>query len=123
MFDPGMKKKTRSPVDVLLERFDDLDEVGRQMLLDYAEFLQTKYAAPEAQSIAEPELIPRPDNESVVKAIKRLTASYSMIDRSAILHETSALMAEHVMQGRKANDVIDDLEALFERQYKKLSGQ
>ncbi len=107
---------------VLLAIFDRLDEQGRQSLLDYAAFLAARHGVDtEAPAeIPEPTPLPRPENESVVKAIKRLSASYSMIDRSKILNKTSALMAEHVMQGRSAADVIDDLEALFAREYRKL---
>jgi hypothetical protein len=32
--------------------------------------------------------------------------------------ETSSLMTAHIMRGRPAPDVIDDLEALFERYYR-----
>jgi hypothetical protein len=34
-----------------------------------------------------------------------------------MLNETSSLMAAHVLNGRPARDVIDDLEALFARHY------
>jgi hypothetical protein len=115
---PGRKKC--SDADILQERFGQLSAEGKQALLDYAEFLLDKYGEAPDETLPEPEPIPRPDDESVVKAIKRLSSSYFMVDRSSILHETSALMAEHVMQGRAAVEVIDELEVLFERQYKKL---
>lgn len=106
----------------LLALFDRLDEQGRRSLLDFAEFLAERYAASEPDNtIPVPELSPRPENESVVKAIKRLSASYPMLDRSAIFHQASALMTEHIMQGRPADEVIDDLEQLFEREYQKLT--
>jgi len=106
----------------LVGLFERLDGQGRQSLLDYAAFLVERHGASEAAPapIPEPNLVPRPDNESVVKAIKRLSTSYFMVDRGRILNQTSALMAEHVMQGRAAAEVIDDLEALFEREYQKL---
>ena len=37
-----------------------------------------------------------------------------------MLHETSALMAAHVLQGREASAVIDELEALFATRYEAL---
>jgi hypothetical protein len=40
-----------------------------------------------------------------------------MLDRGPMLHETSALMSAHVLQGRDAAEVIDALEALFGRHY------
>ena len=67
----------------------------------------------------EPERIPRPKEESVVGAIKRLSHSYFMLDRSAMLNDTSSLMGAHVLQGRPASEVIDELEALFARHYVK----
>ncbi|KRT53656.1 hypothetical protein [endosymbiont of Ridgeia piscesae] len=108
----------------LLKLFNELDEAGRRSLLDYAEFLQTRtsqetMAEPEPEPLLEPKLIPRPENESVVKAIKRLSASFSMLPREALFNETSSLMMAHVMQGRSAPDVIDELEALFEAHYQK----
>ena len=108
--------------DELQRLFARLDDEGRRSLLDFAAFLVERHGVSEAAptAIPEPNLVPRPDNESVVKAIKRLSTSYFMVDRARILNKTSALMAEHVMQGRAATEVIDDLEALFEREYLKL---
>lgn len=50
-------------------------------------------------------------------AIKRLSLTYDMIDRGTMLNETSALMSAHILQGRAASEVIDELEALFARYY------
>ncbi len=106
----------------LLALFERLDEQGQCSLLDYAGFLVERHGLAEPQSgIPEPELSPRPENESVVKAMKRLSAGYFMLDRASIFHQASALMTEHIMQGRPAGEVIDDLEALFLREYQKLT--
>ena len=43
-----------------------------------------------------------------------------MLDKAAMLNETSMLMTQHIMHGRAAADVIDELEDLFEQQYRKL---
>jgi hypothetical protein len=40
-----------------------------------------------------------------------------MIDRAKILHETSGLMTQHLVHGKAARDVIDELEGLFRRHY------
>ncbi len=88
-----------------------------QQLLEFAQFLQERYGACELPA---PESIERPAQESVVKAIKRLAATYPMLDRAKMLHETSALMTQHVMQGRDAVEVIDELEIVFRRHYEKL---
>jgi hypothetical protein len=65
----------------------------------------------------EPRAVSRPTKESVVGAIKRLSHSYHMLDRGAMLHETSTLMAAQVLHGRPAPEVIDELEDLFARCY------
>ena len=61
--------------------------------------------------------IPRPEAESVVAAIRRLSASYFMLERRDMLNETAALMSAHVLQGRPAPKVVEELEALFEARY------
>jgi hypothetical protein len=100
----------------LLKLFKELAPEQRRSLLDFAEFLHGR-AEPAVAELAKPEPIERPEKESVVAAIKRLTRTYPMIDRSRMLHETSELMSQHVIQGRAAAEVIDDLEAAFKRQY------
>jgi hypothetical protein len=42
-----------------------------------------------------------------------------MLDKAKLLNETSALMAQHVMQGRPAEEVIDELEIVFEMHYRR----
>ena len=102
----------------LLEIFSGLTPAAAQQLLEFAEFLYTRHAgAAAALPPLVPQDIPRPAEESVIKAIKRLAATYPMLDRGKMLHETSALMTQHVMQGRDAVAVIDDLEALFRQHY------
>jgi hypothetical protein len=101
----------------LLRAFRALPETQQQGLLDYADYLNSK-AAPQAQAMPLAPLdIPRPEKESVVKAIKRLRQTYPMIDRAKILHETSALMTQHLVHGKAAAEVIDELEGLFRRHY------
>jgi hypothetical protein len=40
-----------------------------------------------------------------------------MLERGDLLHEASSLMSAHVLQGRAAAQVIDELEDLFARHY------
>lgn len=106
----------------LLKLFRELSEEQQRTLLSFAEFLASQgEQAP--REIPEPEAIPRPEGESVVKAMKRLSATYHMLDKSKLLNETSALMAQHVMQGRPAEEVIDELEVVFEMHYKRVTGR
>lgn len=100
----------------LQEIFSGLTPAAAQQLLEFAEFLYVRHAAVVAAPLLRQD-IPRPAQESVIKAIKRLSATYPMLDRGKMLHETSALMTQHVVQGRDATAVIDDLEALFRQHY------
>ncbi|MDH5326801.1 MAG: Crp/Fnr family transcriptional regulator [Gammaproteobacteria bacterium] len=101
----------------LLKLFNRLAGPERDMLLGFAEYLVTRGGASSEKVVEQPNLIPRPEQESVVAALKRLTASYPMLDDPGLLNEGSALMSQHVMQGRDAVEVIDELEAMFRRHY------
>ena len=102
----------------LLRAFRALPESRQVGLLDYAEFLMGREADPEDAAVSQqPLAIPRPENESVVKSIKRLRETYPMLDRNKLLHETSALMAQHAVHRRPAGEVIDELELLFQRHF------
>lgn len=102
----------------LLRLFRSLSSTRQQALLEYAEFLSSRDAAEGINQVSqEPILIPRPVQESVVKAIQRLMASYPMLDRNKLLHETSAQMTRHLVHGVPAVEVIDELEAIFRRHY------
>jgi hypothetical protein len=109
----------------LLKYFSELSEQQQQTLLQFAEFLSTreKSAVENNQPIPEPTLIERPETETVVGAIKRLTASYPMLDRSKLFNETSSLMTRHIMQGQEAREVIDELERLFDKHYQSITNQ
>ena len=96
-----------------------LDEANRETLFAFAEFLSARAGESGPPIPTEPVPLPRPEQESVIGAIKRLSATYPMLDRGKMLHETSALMAQHVMQGREAGEVIDELEIIFSRHYEK----
>lgn len=114
----------------LLRAFRALGAGSRENLLAFAEFLQDRGDRPGAgdggaegnpdNPMPAPSLEPRPAEESVVAAIKRLRRSYPMLDGGTMLHETSALMAAHVLQGREAQAVIDELETLFATRYEAL---
>ena len=103
----------------LIKSLRALDPNARQTLLAFADFLVARIesGAGEPVVVHEPRPRPRPERESVVGAIKRLSESYHMLERDALLHETSNLMSAHVLQGRAASEVIDELEALFARHY------
>lgn len=104
----------------ILAVFKKLSEVERENLQAFAEFLLSRQKNLQPKDIPEPRHIPRADDESVVAALKRLSASYHMLDKPELLNESSTLMTQHVMQGRDVNEVIDDLEVLFDRFYRQL---
>ena len=102
----------------LIELFNRLGEAERATLLAFAEFLASRMLEPAELPVSQvPLAIPRPEKETVIGAVKRLAATYPMVDREKMLHETAALMTQHMVQGRPAPEVIDDLEQLFKRHY------
>jgi hypothetical protein len=108
----------------LLKLFASLEEADQESLLAFAEFLATRTEdeGEEQAELVEPRLIPRPAEESVVAAIKRLSDTYFMLDRSLLLDETSSLMTAHLMSGRSAVEVVDELEQLFQQKYQEYLG-
>ncbi len=106
----------------LLEIFENLPEKDQSTLLEFAEFLKTRAPEPTVK-ITEPLNIPRPEEESVVAAIKRLKLTYPMINQKALLNETSEFMMQHMMHGKSAVDVIDGLEGMFATYYKEIESK
>ncbi|MGB5834242.1 MAG: hypothetical protein WBG92_19970 [Thiohalocapsa sp.] len=105
----------------LARLYRGLDAQSRQTLVTFAEFLSERSAeskaAPEAP--IEPVHEPRRPGETVVAAIQRLRRTYPMLDAGAMLDQASSLMAAHVLQGRAAEAVIDELEAVFAERFHK----
>ncbi|SEH08355.1 Crp/Fnr family transcriptional regulator [Candidatus Venteria ishoeyi] len=100
----------------LLKYWDKLPQTERETLLAFAEFLHARADIPDPKTLKQV-LIARPEQESVIAAIKRLSASYPMLEKSKMLNETAALMSQHMIQGREAKEVIDELEIIFEQHY------
>ena len=111
----------------LLKLYAELPEQERASLIAFAEFLAHRAEAEKDAVDRAPDLPPqpkpieRPQSETVVAAIRRLSQSYFMLDRQVLFHETAGLMSAHVLQGRPARDVIDELEQLFADRYQRLS--
>jgi hypothetical protein len=103
----------------LLKLFNRLGAPERDMLLGFADYLVSRAgeSSKTQQVNLQPLDVPRPERESVVAAIKRLSSTYHMLDDTRLLNEASNLMSQHVMQGREAEAVIDDLQALFAKFY------
>ncbi len=105
----------------LLNCFRQMNGEAQTSLQDFAMFLAERY--PAESSVPETPLdIQRPEEESVIAAVKRLSATYPMLNKDSMLHETSALVAQHMIQGRDAVEVINELEDIFRRMYESYSG-
>lgn len=104
----------------LISLFRRLSDSRQQALLEYATFLASKEDADLASAPpTEPLTIPRPEKESVVKAIQRLMQTYPMLERNQIFSEASAQMTRHLIHGVTAIEAIDELEQIFARQYQR----
>lgn len=107
-----MKKNTKK----LLDTYRNLPDEVAEQLLEFAEFLASRQQN-ETTELSVPEDIPRPEKESVVVAVKRLSTTYPMLDKDLLLNETAALVSQHMLQGRDAVEVINELEDIFKKQY------
>ena len=100
----------------LLDLFERLAPEQQEGLIAFAEFLGG--SAPHAAGTAsEPVAIPRPDDERVTMAIRRLVQTYPMLDCKRLMAEASQFMAQHALSGRPAVEVVDELEKIFARHY------
>jgi hypothetical protein len=102
----------------LAQTFDRLAGPDRATLLAFAEFLAGRSAAP---ALA-PVIVPRPADESVIQAVKRLKRSYPMLERRALMQPVGALVSAHMLDGRPAAETIDALEALFAERCRAYAG-
>nr|VFK37338.1 MAG: hypothetical protein BECKSD772F_GA0070984_101413 [Candidatus Kentron sp. SD]VFK48881.1 MAG: hypothetical protein BECKSD772E_GA0070983_11475 [Candidatus Kentron sp. SD]VFK78711.1 MAG: hypothetical protein BECKSD772D_GA0070982_102232 [Candidatus Kentron sp. SD] len=113
----------RTQTKELIRLFSRLPDGEKRTLLAFAEFLVNRMdgeMAPEGESIPLPTPMPRPESETVIAAIRRLSKGYPMLDKPTMLNETSTLMAEHVLRGQPASEVIDKLEERFQRHYENM---
>lgn len=103
----------------LIDLYEALDDQRKQSLSDFADFLYAQ-ADPVPKEIPPPEYIPRPEQETVVGAVKRLKATYHMVESMSVFSDASALMTDHMVKGRDVIEVIDEMEVLFEGAYNRL---
>jgi hypothetical protein len=127
-----------SPLDLLLRQ---LTAEQRRTVIDFARFLAEdnkrrgvtpdgpgsavgdaagEGAAPPPEPVASESLdIPRPAEEKPVHALKRLKATYPMLNGESLFSEAANLMMRHHMMGHDGREVIDEMEALFATAYEK----
>ena len=99
-----------------------LGEADRDTLQAFADFLVARSPGDEVNTPTvpqKPKEIPRPNKESVVAAIRRLSETYYMLERKDMFSDTASLMGAHVMHGRSARDIIDELERSFKGHYER----
>lgn len=118
----------------LCKLYSSLNDSDRLTLMKFAEFLFAESVSqdekgkdiPNDTSLAvskpfpEPKIIPAPENENVIKAIKRIAKMYYMVDKSKMLDTTSTLMTEHLIHGRPAQEIVADVEKSFKQEYDQL---
>jgi hypothetical protein len=113
---PGDAASAQAELVDLASRLADDD---RRTLLEFARFL----AARRDRAAAAPRIdLARPAAETVVQAVKRLNASYPMLERRRLVTRVGVLLSSHMVDGRDAASVIDDLEALYVAAYREAGG-
>jgi hypothetical protein len=101
----------------LLDAWRELAESQQLTLIQFAEFLQAQQKESEEPVSQKPLNLPIPENESAVKALKRLKRNYPMIEADmGLLDEASRLLMAKVT-GTPDLEVIEQLEALFAGRY------
>jgi hypothetical protein len=103
----------------LTDLYESMDDERKLSLCDFADFLYAK-AAPVSKEIPPPEDVSRPQEETVVGAVKRLKIKYHMVESMTVFSAASSLMTDHMVKGRDLVEVIDEMEMLFESAYDKL---
>ena len=103
----------------LIDLYEAMDDERKLSLCDFADFLYAK-AGPVVKEIPPPEEVPRPEQETVVGAVKRLKTKYHMVESMTVFSAASSLMTDHMVKGRDVAEVIDEMEVLFEEAYKNL---
>lgn len=102
----GEEKDRRAQLLAMLDR---LDAEALRTLTDLAEFLAAR-----AEARFDAEIVTlRPQAETVVQAVRRLNRSYPMLSRAGMLEPVGDLVSQHMVDGRDAKAVIDELEALY----------
>lgn len=105
--------------DALIDLYQSMDDERKRSLCDFADFLYAQ-AEPISKEIPAPEDVPRPQQETVVGAVKRLKIKYHMVESMTVFSAASTLMTDHMVKGRDVIEVIDEMDALFEDAYEKL---
>ncbi len=107
-------------IEELQRLYRRLSEVDRHALLSFGHFLDGRTeTVEESKEKLTPVVIDRPPQEGVHQAIRRLTQAYPMLKHERLLSAAADLLAQHLVSGRDAAAVIDEVEALFLEHYQR----
>ena len=104
----------------LLKVFRQMTPTARCTLVDFADYLSRRHPVVVPPVSEQPRQVPRPVEESVIAAIRRLAKTYPMLDSDNVFSAATTLMTRHVMGQQAAVEVIDELEAMFKARYEAL---
>lgn len=104
----------------LLAVYRRLSTRRQASLSDFARFLDQYADGQSNDAILQPMPIPRPEDENVPAAIKRLTLTYPMLETARLLDDAASLMSQHLLSGLDAKEIIDKLETVFKEHYEQL---
>ena len=108
----------------LLHLYRELPDDDQHALIRFANFLFENQKENSVEvKLVEPVFKAPRINETVVGALKRLSASYPMLDKAKMLDQTSMLMSDHLLRGKKKEVVIQEFEVLFDEQYQLLRSE
>ena len=101
----------------LLKAFRRMTPRARRTLVDFADYLSRRQPVVTLPATEQPLEVPRPEEENVIAAIRRLAKTYPMVDSDNVFSTATTLMTRHIMGQQSAVDVIDELEAMFRARY------
>ena len=101
----------------LLKAFRQMTPPARCTLVDFAYYLSRRHPVAALPVSEQPLQVPRPVEESVIAAIRRLARTYPMLDSDNVFSAATTLMTRHVMGQQAAVEVIDELEVMFKARY------
>ena len=101
----------------LLKAFRQMTPTAQCTLVRFADYLSQRHPVVPPSVSEQPLQVPRPEEESVIAAIRRLANTYPMLESDAVFSAATTLMTRHVMGQQVAVEVIDELEAIFKARY------
>ena len=115
---PPLPAKIPKEQRELLSLFKQLDQAEQQVLTRYARFLLADSGVvTSVASLQQPRGLTRPESETVMKALKRLSENYFMLDKDSLLHSCAGKVSDHLLHKRDSDKVIDEIEEIFNGHY------